>query len=69
MAALSYVRLLTLGRQPFRENFISVLHLFCCCRLFLFTSLHAQKELLQGRLPDGFTEGLIEQVRGSRGFV
>ncbi|WIA16650.1 hypothetical protein OEZ85_013313 [Tetradesmus obliquus] len=32
-------------------------------RLFLFTSLHAQKQLLGGRLPDGFTEGLIEQAK------
>jgi hypothetical protein len=50
---------------PSREQFNIVLPLFCWCRLFLFTSLHAQKELLQGRLPDGFTEGLIEQVGAS----
>ncbi|KAF6263462.1 hypothetical protein COO60DRAFT_1635090 [Scenedesmus sp. NREL 46B-D3] len=31
--------------------------------LFLFTSLHEQKQLLGGRLPDGFTEGLIEQAK------
>lgn len=31
-------------------------------RLFLFTSFHEQRQLLDGRLPDGFTEHLIEQV-------